>query len=153
MIKKIKLTQGKFAIVDEDDYERINKYKWGYLKTKDGNIYAQRGHRLNDNRTLYMHRFIMGEPKGKYVDHINRNGLDNRKVNLRISNNHLNQYNRKLNKNNTSGYNGVYWSKKTKRWISQMMIYWKMIRIGSFDSKEDAYKARLLFQRAYLKNP
>jgi hypothetical protein len=67
MARMINLTRGHFAIVDDEDFNKINQYKWHYLKSRDGQEYAKRsGTKI---KTQYLHRFIMGEPKEKYVDH------------------------------------------------------------------------------------
>jgi len=82
-MKKIQLTQGKFAIVDDVDFAKANKYKW-YATKSSYNWYAARGNRVNGQvKTIYMHRFIMNCPTGMEVDHKNTNSLDNRRENLR----------------------------------------------------------------------
>ena len=106
-VRKIRLTQDKQALVDDEDYERVNQYKWHY--TNRG--YAMnRGRRVNGKQTnsIYMHRLIMNPPNTLYVDHKNGDKLDNRKKNLRICTASQNQANRVLGKNSTNGYKGVY---------------------------------------------
>ena len=91
-MKEIILTQGKVALVDDEDYEMINKFKWffhtGYAST---NI-TEKGRQ----RTIKMHRYILNAQKGFMVDHINHNTIDNRKENLRISTNQQNLFNQKI---------------------------------------------------------
>ena len=91
-MKKIKLTQGKFALVDDEDFERVSQYKWTAEKcSKSENYYAR-------NRTINakMHRLIMGVCKSKLVvDHVNHRTLDNRKENLRVCTQKQNLRNRK----------------------------------------------------------
>lgn len=89
MTKEIELTQGYKAIVDDEDYELVSAYKWRVHKScrrKEVTYYAAaHGPRDNYKREEFkMHRLIMNAPKGSVVDHINRNGLDNRRCNLRI---------------------------------------------------------------------
>ncbi len=84
----------------------------------------------------------MGKPKkGFDIDHINGDGLDNRKSNLRICKHGENQYNSKMPKNNTSGYKGVYWDKRRNKWISQININGKHVYIGQFINAIDAANA------------
>ena len=81
-MKKIPLTQGKFTIVDDADFAKINQHKW-YAKKASCNWYAARGIRANgQTKTIYMHRFIMNCPAGQEVDHDNHNSLDNQRGNL-----------------------------------------------------------------------
>lgn len=148
-MKIIDLTQNKTCLVDDEDFDWLNRKKWHYSRTTDGNEYASRN---EQGKTVYMHRIILNlKDGGEYCDHINNNGLDNRKANLRISDNHLNQFNRKeLNKNNTSGIKGVYWNKKNKKWVAQIMIYRKCVVLGLFITKEEAKKVRTKFEKKYL---
>lgn len=95
-MKKIKLTRGKYALVDDADYEYLNQWKWNASPNrKNGTLYARRWttRKVPPRKTLYMHTQLLGEG---IVDHINRNGLDNRRNNLRIVNRSQNQWNRKI---------------------------------------------------------
>jgi tRNA U34 5-carboxymethylaminomethyl modifying enzyme MnmG/GidA len=101
-MKGIKLTQGQFAIVDEEDYYYLNEFKW-YFYRRRNQVYAKTCVTINKKRVhLLMHRLIMDASK-KCVDHINGNGLDNRKSNLRLCERHENALNRVINYNNVSG--------------------------------------------------
>jgi hypothetical protein len=101
-MKKIQLTKNKYALVDDEDYEELNKYNWYY--SYQG--YAVRtNHRLN--KCIYMHRIIMNPLDYKQVDHINHNKLDNRKENLRICDRFQNLQNSKIRLDNKSGIKGV----------------------------------------------
>mgnify|MGYP001594937357 CR=1 FL=1 len=106
--KIILLSKGKVAIIDYDDYEKVSKYKWCF-----SGKYAVR---VKQGKTILMHRFIMSTPKGFDTDHINDNGLDNRKSNLRICSHSQNLMNHKLNQNNTSGYKNISWDKQLNHW-------------------------------------
>ena len=79
---KFKLSQEKFAIVDNEDYIKLNKITWYYDYRKYGG-YAKHSDKKN-NTSIYMHRIILNSKNDKFVDHINGNTLDNRKINLRI---------------------------------------------------------------------
>jgi hypothetical protein len=143
-MKKIKLSQGKYALVDDEDFSRLSKRKWSAAKQADGTFYAV-GYlgTINKKETNeYMHRVIMNCPKGKFIDHINHNKLDNRKKNLRICSIQENNRNMKIFRNNTSGYKGVYLDKnaKSKKWLSQFYLNGKSFK-SSWKTVEEAAKA------------
>ena len=139
MSKKIPLTQGKFAIVDDEDYERVNQYKWCAFKSAYGVYYAMR---FENKKNIPMHRFILGLGDKKIlVDHIDCDGLNNTKSNLRESTHAQNGRNRGKQANNTSGYKGVFWNKGAKKWIPAIRVDKKMIALGCFDCKIEAAKA------------
>lgn len=142
-MKKIKLTQGKYALVDDCDFDELNKFKWYALKNKK-RYYAQRGFWDKEKKKviiIQMHREIMNTPIGKVTDHINQNGLDNRRKNLRICTKSQNQWNREIQSNNKSGYIGVSWYSRYGKWKAHMTNNGKKIHIGYFDDKNEAAKA------------
>ena len=108
-MKKIPLTQGKFAIVDDDDYEFLIQWKW-HVRKGATTYYAATnitGYPCRP-KTYFMHRIILRAPKGVFVDHKNQNGLDNRKSNIRLCTRGQNQQNqRKPSSGKTSKYKGV----------------------------------------------
>jgi len=147
-MKEIALTQGFIAIVDDADYEWLVKRKWfysaGYAARKSGRV-------LGKSKLIYMHREIIQAPDGIEVDHI-RTGetLDNRRENLRLCTTAQNQYNRKIQANNSSGFKGVHWQKQKQKWCAQIKLHSHSIYIGYFDTAETAaqaydQKARELF--------
>jgi hypothetical protein len=98
--RRIPLTQGKFTIVDPEDYPRLAKHKW-LVRKCNHTSYAARMRPIDaggKQRTIWMHREIMNEPEGLLVDHINHNGLDNRKSNLRTATQWQNAQNRRKTK-------------------------------------------------------
>lgn len=135
--KEMPLTQGKTTLVDVEDFEYLNQYKW-YCSFSGKKYYVKRA--IN-NKYIYMHRQIMNPPVNMQIDHINGNSLDNRKNNLRICTNAQNTKNRKASKNNTSGYKRVHWDKHTNKWIAGITINRKTKYLGCFNVKEDAAKA------------
>lgn len=143
-MKTIKLFNGKEVLVDEEDYRYLCKYTWSYQKTKSGKEYARREKEIKGKRTVFlMHREILSVKKGQEIDHINGNGLDNRKNNLRLCIHQQNMMNRKLHKNNTSGYKGV-WKVKRKdkeKWIAEIWVNTQKINLGAFfDIRQAAEK-------------
>jgi hypothetical protein len=142
-MKEIPLTQGKVAIVDDEDFEELSKVKWCAQKSKD-TFYAVRGLYRSDKKTkgqIIMHRVILDAPTDKFVDHINGDGLDNRRENLRLCSHAENQRNKGKQKNNTSGFKGVCWHKRSKKWYVQIMADKKLINVGLFTTLEEAVSA------------
>ena len=143
--RKIPLTQGKYAIVDPEDYKKLAKYKW-YAKKCERRFYAERwGEKKQGSKTkgdLKMHREIMGDAEGKVIDHINHNGLDNRKANLRFATTQQNTWNKRKQKGDySSKYKGVHWVKSEKKWRAVITCNKKVIYIGRFDDEEAAARA------------
>jgi len=154
-VRFIELTWGKYAIVDAEDYDRLNSYKW--CAVKEGcSWYAKTFRR--DGFPLPMHRLITGAPKGFFVDHENHNGLDNRKQNLRLCTRAQNNRNQRPY-GKTSRYKGVSRYKRTNRYIAAICYQGKRFHLGYFKDEIDAAKAydkkaRELFGRfAYLNFP
>jgi len=139
MAKQIQLNNGVITIVDDEDYEYLNQWKW-YLLKSHTNYYAIRTQRP-ENKLLQLHRIVMKAKKGEIIDHINGNKLDNRKSNLRICTQAQNNQNRKISKLNKSGYNGVSWSIRNKKWVAQIACENKKIHIGYYIDPIDAAKA------------
>lgn len=145
-MKEIPLTQGHFAIVDDEDFEYLNQWKWMFDK------YARRNGERKWNkpigiRHIAMHRVVLerkiGRPllKDELGDHINGDKLDNRRSNLRVSSFAGNQHNRPAYSNNTSGYKGVKWHSQNKKWRAQITVDGKRISLGLFHNKDDAARA------------
>jgi len=135
--KLIPLSQGKFAIVDAEDYDRLNKYKW-HAANNGQTSYAQRH---GPDGIVCMHRLIADAPPHLVVDHINHNGLDNRKKNLRLCTQAQNIYNSLPRLNCSSKYKGVYWEKAKKKFRARITHRGKNYHLGHFDSEIDAAKA------------
>lgn len=140
-MKQIPLTKGKFAIVNDGDYEFLSNWKWS--ASFNGSLwYAQRseGPRLL-RKTVQMHRFIMSAPRGMEVDHINGDTLDNRRENMRLCSRLQNGRNRKRPKNNTSGFKGVWWNKTCNKWEAEIRVNNKRIYLGHYSDPEEAARA------------
>lgn len=133
-----------YAIIDLEDLERVINfpYTWFAQYNKDIENYYVRASVYNPNtqhsEVMFLHQFIVGA-NGKFVDHINSDTLNNRKANLRVvldSNNSMNRKSR--NKNNTSGYRNVSWSKSENKWVVQLQINKKNKVLGRFDDVHEA---------------
>lgn len=140
-MKKIALTQGKFTKVDDSDYIFLKKWKW--CAHKSGNTYyAVRSLVVKGNKkTIIMHRIVMDASKYFEVDHIDGDGLNNQKENLRVCTHSENLKNRKIGKNNKSGLKGVSWYSRVEKWVAFIEVDGKQIGLGYFLTKENAYKA------------
>lgn len=143
-IRLIPLTCNRSAIVDADDYEFLMQWNWYALWSRGTQtFYAVRGVKNNKGRTIPfpMHRAVMPCEPGFVNDHINGDTLDNRKSNLRCATNSENLCNRRLQSNNTSGFRGVGWVKKDKRWRARLKVDGQEIVLGYFKTAEEAAKA------------
>lgn len=135
-MKQIPLSQGKFALVDDADYEWLNQRKW--YAHQDGNTWYAR--RNEKQKVITMHRQIANAPTNMQVDHINGDGLDNRRENLRLCANSQNALNRGAQKNNTTGFKGVTLN-RGKYIVAVIGIDGKNRHLGTFRSLEDAARA------------
>ena len=147
-MRTINLTQGKVALVDDEDFEYLNQWKWYACRSGDSLFYALRWVLSNNKRTrLWMHRLLNNTPADIETDHINGNGLDNRKENLRNSSRSQNVMNTEKRKDNKSGYKGViinisHHKNKMYKYIrAQININQKQVSLGNFKTLEDAAKA------------
>jgi hypothetical protein len=149
-VKEIALTQGKVAIVDDEDFESLNAFKWRASKERN-TFYAIRNVRKQDGRwtTERMHRVIfsrkLGRPiiKGEIPDHENGDGLDNRRDRLRLATNAQNLRNRHQHGENTSSkYVGVSRCRRKKEWNAQIGVNYKHINLGYYTTELEAAIAR-----------
>ncbi|MHB8842419.1 MAG: HNH endonuclease [Candidatus Aquicultor sp.] len=142
IMREIKLTQGKIALVDDEDYEYLNQFKWFCSKQKY-TCYAVRSMRMPDGnyRTLAMHRAIMGTLKGKVVDHIDHNGLNNQKYNLRNCTHAENLMNQSPAKSSGSIYKGVSLYPGGDGWRAIIRKDNKQHFIGRFTKEIEAARA------------
>ncbi len=143
-MKEIPLSQGKVALVDDVEFDLLSVNKWCAQKDRR-TYYAVRSITIapNKEKRVWMHREILGLTVGQFADHINGNGLDNRRSNLRIATTSQNGANRRVGRNNTSGVKGVAWHKGSKKWQSSICVRGRMIQLGRFydlKSAECIYK-------------
>lgn len=127
------------CLIDLEDINLVKNIKWHKSELQRNTYYCL----SNDKQWKRIHRLILGiTDTNIFVDHINHNGLDNRKSNLRVCTNQQNNCNCKIPKNNTSGCKGVYWSEERQKWCAQITINNKTKSLGRFKNYEDAIKAR-----------
>lgn len=134
-MKEIQLTKGHVSLVDNADYDNLMLRSWCY---SGGYAWAK----IN-GRKESMHRFLMNSPKGIDVDHINGNGCDNRRCNMRLATRTQNNHNRHrpTRTGSASQYKGVYWDKTNKKWAAGVRVNGKQHFLGLFVSDTDAAKA------------
>lgn len=133
----IPLSQGKHAIIDSLDLSLVAGYRWKAVKN-GSRFYASCWHR---GATLYMHRLILPPGDGLTTDHINRDGLDNRRSNLRLATQTQQNANTRLRSDNTSGYRGVSWDKVHSKWMADIYAKGRRYHLGRFASAELAARA------------
>lgn len=145
MTRQVTLSLEQVALVDDDDYPELAKYEWKAMRGRHcfyavRKVYVQ----LDEQRirkTLLMHRVILGiedDPDIK-IDHVDRDGLNNTRENLRIATASENQWNRGTDVDKkTSRYKGVYWNKERQKWHVQIGYMNKVIYIGRYDTEEAA---------------
>lgn len=139
-MKQIPLTQNQYAPVDDADYGWLNRYKWCAIKN-GYTFYAVRAIRINGKRTtLRMHRLILGliPGDGKETDHIDQNGLNNQRSNLRICSRSENNQNQQAIRGSTSQYKGISRSKSDKKWRARLYLNGQQKHLGYFPSETDA---------------
>ncbi len=134
-VRRIPLTQGLFATVDAADYEELSKYKW-FATQVGNNVYAARNEK---GRTIYMHRHLMKPPKGMVVDHIDHNGLNNRRSNLRVCTPEENWVNRKP-RGGSSQFVGV--QRHKDKWQAGLTYRGEFFYLGLFEDEIEAARAR-----------
>ena len=154
-MKKIKLTKGQYTIVDNEDFELLNKYKWqaGFFNKKD--FYAMRSIETRKDKkrkriSILMHRIILKASKKLNVDHINHDTLDNRKHNLRLATKVQNGGNRKISCSNSSGYKGVSWNTNRQKYLVQIKYKGKSYNLGGFKDKKKAALMYNLYSKKFF---
>lgn len=141
-MKTIQLTKGLQTFVDDADFEWLSQWKWCSMTSRDKFYGARNIHqREGSPHLVLLHRQILGLEKGDGLtgDHINGNTLDNRRENLRIATYMENGRNRGKQANNTSGFKGVSWHKRNRKWWAQIQVDGKHFSLGFFTTPEKAH--------------
>ena len=138
----IPLSQGKEAIIDAEDYAMVSAFKWSLTNNKSGHPYARTAiWHSGKQKHIRMHRMILDAPEGIHIDHINGNGLDNRRCNLRFCNDMQNQQNGSSRRGSSSKYKGVSYHKRDNKWIAQIRRNKKLCYLGMFEKEAEAARA------------
>lgn len=138
-MKRVPLTKGMTALVDDEDYDRVMEHSWCASKTEK-TWYAQA---TINSRHVSMHRFILSAIRGQYVDHVNHDGLDNRRSNIRVCCQSRNAGNAVLHCKNKTGLKGVFFhpERKKNKWTARICQQYKQKALGAFDTPEAAARA------------
>jgi hypothetical protein len=143
------------VLLDKEDFTRATNIgrtpKWCVsIKNRSGLVYFQKL-LPRSKKLVELHRWVMGNPKGKVIDHINGNTLDNRRKNLRICSVGSNVRKGKIRTNNTSGYTGVRLEKRLikKSYVVNIRVNYKDIYVGTYNTFEEAVKARKMAELKY----
>ena len=138
-MKTIPLSRGLCAIVDDEDFDALALHKWSVTGQAK---YAFRNYRRHDGakRALFMHRVILEAPHHLQVDHVNRDGLDNRRSNLRLATQAQNNWNAICRKH-SSRFKGVSWYKRDKLWEAAIKIHDRRLFLGRFQDEIEAARA------------
>ncbi len=140
-MKQILLARNKVILIDDEDYIFLSQFTWHLQESMPGYFYAFNG------KQQAMHRIIMNSPNNFDIDHIDGNGLNNCRSNLRVCSHRENLCNRKTQKH-SSLFKGVFWNKQAQKWRAQIRVYGRAIHLGYFDKEMDAFEA---YKRAALK--
>lgn len=142
MPKEIKLTRNMVAIVDDENFEWLNQWKW-YAQKSGNTYYAKRRETQGEKKFIYMHRLIMRAKPGQEIDHANGNGWDNRIENMRFCTDSQNFQNSRKRKNCSSKYKGVHYANHAKKWRAMICApgVGKSSHIGCYSSEREAAKS------------
>ena len=155
-MKTIPLTKGYEAMVDDEDYDLVAGYKW-YVSISYGIAYAK--HMLpiinGKRKEERMHQLILGVKDTEYVDHIDGNGLNNQRSNLRVVTHRQNCMNRhpKVPGRKSSQYPGVTWNKRAQKWNAQAQVNGVHKHIGTYETEADAYDSYIAFVSRFPELP
>jgi hypothetical protein len=139
---EVPLTQGKVALVDDEDYERVSQFKWHAKRVPDSDrFYAARNVPNPLGRRGYqrLHSFILDAAPGQEIDHQDGEGLNNTRANLRFATTAQNQANQRPSRSNTTGFKGVSWHRG--RYRARVKVNGNIISLGVYDTGEEAARA------------
>lgn len=135
-MREIPLTRGLVALVDDEDAEWLGQWRWRVNQRRRNLFYAVT---TIDGREAKMHRLLLRPQQGLFVDHIDGNGLNNRRSNLRIASCAQNLWNAGKSARNTTGFKGV--SRKKEKYSAKIRVARKLYHLGTFDTPQDAHAA------------
>ena len=137
----VPLARGYTAIIDAADVHLVDKWNW-CASVEGYTVYAVRGDRAGGQyRSIRLHRVIMDAPDDLEVDHRSGDGLDCRRVNMRLATRSQNGCNQRLSRANTSGFKGVSWDSRNLKWLAPIAVGGKRICLGRFITPESAHAA------------
>lgn len=129
------LTRGKSVLIDEEDLPLISQYRWNAAR-RHRNWYAVGNG--SDQKSVYMHRLLLGAITGQVVDHRNSNGLDNRRINLRLCSSQQNGQNGRRHSDSTVPYKGIRKNPNSQQWSGIITVNYRQISLGTYPTMEEA---------------
>ncbi len=142
IMKKIPLSQGQFALVDDKDVDRLKSYNWYALRVPHGFYVICNIKKDKKTTTMSMHRFLLNAPDGVDVDHKDHNGLNNQRANIRLCTRSQNMMNQRCGqKNEASIFKGVCASNRGKPWRAKLRIGRNHVSLGNYATEEEAAMA------------
>lgn len=140
---------GGFTLLDEEDYHYFSKWRW--FKHQTG--YVQRAKKINGKwKTIRLHVEILRPKEGFQTDHINRDRSDNRRSNLRQVTASQNCHNKKMRKDNKTGYIGIWFRNDTKKWTARIVVEGERKVLGCFVDKKEAVEAYTEAKESYVRS-
>lgn len=137
-IAYVPLTKGYEAVIDAADAATVGQHNW-CAEVRGNAVYAVRS--SSGESIIRMHRWLMGTPTGLVSDHIDTDGLNNRRANLRVATHSQNLKNQRTNSHNASGLKGAFYRPRAKRWQSHIRVDGKTHYLGCFKTPEAAHQA------------
>lgn len=137
----VPLSRGLYAIIDALDVALVSAHTWHAITPSRTRWYAATNRPSPERGQIYMHRLLMAAPSGIEVDHVNGDGLDNRRANLRLATRQENAANARMMRNNTSGYCGVSWAKGSRKWAAYIRVHCRKVHLGLFETPIQAAAA------------
>ncbi len=147
-MKTISLPNGMAAFVDDEDFDRVSNYRWhcrtdastSMLNRHRRHVYVKaHGRGTQAGKCFYLHRLILWIFDARHVDHINGDGLDNRKSNLRVASQHQNGGNARVwDRRKSSVFKGVYFMRRDNKWAAQICLNRINIRLGAYATEHEA---------------
>jgi hypothetical protein len=145
--RRLSLSQGLYTLVDAEEYDFLSQFPCHTHFSESNKPYACAA--TAEYKRVRLHKIILNLKYRQTADHINGDTLDNRRSNLRICTSKQNRWNRKKNRNNTSGYRGVYWHKRNKKWTTIICIEGVNKRLGQYNT---AIEAAIAYDDAAIKH-
>lgn len=139
-MKEIPLTQGKVALIDDEDYERIVRYSWQASRLPGASQKYVAKTQIR-GKTVFMHRLILDAKEGEEIDHISGGGLDNQKSNLRFCSRSQNMANQGKRLGTSSRFKGVSRDWGRNKWLASICFNYRAINLGRYDDEEEAARA------------